>query len=124
MAHEPHEYHGVGHLVPIKILAATAVALLFLTVVTVWAAGIDFGNLNIWIALAIAALKASLVVLFFMHLKYDRPFNSIVFVTSLCFVALFISLALTDTREYAPDVEQDNAPMVADKLKKLAELEQ
>ena len=113
-------HHGVGHLVPIKVLATTALALLVLTVATVWAATFDFGAGNIWIALAIAVLKGSLVVLFFMHLRYDRPFNGIVFVTSLAFVALFITFALTDTMEYGPTVDEGNAPEVA---KALTELE-
>ncbi len=114
-----HEHHPVGHIVPVRTLAATGIALLCLTVVTVWVAGFDFGALNVWIAMAIAVLKASLVVLFFMHLRYDRPFNSIIFVTSLTLVALFISFALTDTVEYRPTVDQGNAPNVATRLSEL-----
>ncbi len=108
--------HSVGHLVPVRVLAVTAIALLVLTIVTVSAASFDFGNLNIWIALAIAVVKGSLVVMIFMHLKYDRPFNGLVFCTSLAFVALFITMALTDTKEYAPDVLPGNAPLVEEKL--------
>ncbi len=111
-----HNPHGVGHLVPVRILAITASALLVLTVVTVWIASFDFGDLNIWIALAIAVAKGSLVVMFFMHLKYDRPFHALIFCASLAFVALFISFSLTDTKEYAPDLLPGNAPLVADKL--------
>ena len=115
----PPSSHGVGHIVAIKTLVATGLALLVLTLITVWAAKIDLGDLNIWIALAIAALKATLVVLFFMHLRYDRPFNGIIFVTSLAFVALFISFALTDSKEYAPDVDTGNAPRVVEALDEL-----
>ncbi len=111
--------HGVGHIVPIKTLVATGLALLVFTLITVWAAKIDLGDLNIWIALAIAVFKASLVVLFFMHLRYDRPFNGIVFMTSVVFVALFISFALTDTKEYAPDIDAGNAPKVVEALDEL-----
>ncbi len=111
-----HNPHGVGHLVPVRILAITAFALLVLTVVTVWIASFEFGDLNIWIALAIAVAKGSLVVMIFMHLKYDRPFHALIFCASLAFVALFISFALTDTKEYAPDLLPGNAPLVADKL--------
>ncbi len=110
------EHHGVGHIVPVRTLFATATLLLILTVVTVAVSKIDFGNLNIWFALGIAVVKGSLVVLFFMHLKYDRPFNGLVFVTSLAFVALFISLALTDTKEYAHQIDTDDAPRVQEKL--------
>ena len=115
------EQHSVGHVVPVRILFTTGIGLLILTVVTVLAAEIDLGEFNIWIALAIAVLKGSLVLLFFMHLKYDRPFNGIIFVTSLVFVALFISFALTDTSEYAPDVYQGDAPKVVEKLTTLGE---
>jgi cytochrome c oxidase subunit 4 len=112
-------HHGVGHVVPVSVLVATGLALLLLTLLTVFAAGHDFGNINIWIALAIAVFKGSLVVLFFMHLRYDRPFNGIVFVASLAFVAILISFALTDTTEYAPDVDTGNAPLVDQKLGEL-----
>ncbi len=110
------EHHGVGHIVPVRILFTTAMMLLILTVVTVAVAKIDFGDFNIWFALGIAVAKGSLVLLFFMHLKYDRPFNGLVFVASLAFVALFISLALTDTKEYAHQIDTGNAPRVQEKL--------
>ncbi len=111
-----HNPHGVGHLVPVRILAITAFALLVLTVVTVWIASFEFGDLNIWIALTIAVAKGSLVVMIFMHLKYDRPFHALIFCASLAFVALFISFALTDSKEYAPDLLPGNAPLVEEKL--------
>jgi cytochrome c oxidase subunit 4 len=118
-----HGDHGVGHIVPVKVLAATGIGLLILTAITVWVASFDFGNVNIWVALFIAAFKASLVALFFMHLRYDRPFNGIVLVASLAFVALFISFALTDTREYASNVDTGNAPLVEQKLGELESVE-
>jgi cytochrome c oxidase subunit 4 len=115
---EQHEEQGghVGHIVPVRVLAATGLILLMLTALTVLVASYDFGNVNIWVALTIAAVKASLVVLFFMHLRYDRPFNGVVFVTSLVFVTLFISFTLTDTREYAPEMNTGNAPAVQQKI--------
>jgi cytochrome c oxidase subunit 4 len=116
-------HHAVGHIVPMKVLAATGIALLILTAVTVWVASIDLGSINIWVALFVAAFKGSLVALFFMHLRYDRPFNGIILVASLAFVALFISFALTDTREYAPRVDTGNAPLVEQKLGELESVE-
>ncbi len=110
------EHHGVGHIVPVRFLVATGVALLILTVVTVWIAKFDFGTANVWIALGVAVVKASLVVLFFMHLRWDRPFNALVFITSLAFVALFIGLAITDTFEYGPTVLEGNAVEVQKKV--------
>lgn len=94
-----HEQH-VGHVVPLKVLAGIWFALLVLTVVTVAVARVDLKELNILVALGIATFKASLVGLYFMHLRYDRPFNAVILVCSLVFVALFISLALMDSFEY------------------------
>ena len=111
--------HGVGHVVPIRMLAVTAIALLILTVVTVAIASYDFGKLNIWVALAIAVVKASLVLLFFMHLLWDRPFNGLVFCVAIAFLALFIAFALTDTHEYAPDIDTGDSPNVVQQLTEL-----
>ncbi len=118
---DTHESHGVGHIVPVRVLFATGFALLVLTVITVGASLFDFGAGNIWIALTIAVMKGSLVVLFFMHLRYDRPFNGFVFCTALAFVALFITFALTDTFEYARDLDTGNAERVEAKLLELEE---
>lgn len=81
-------------------------ALLVLTGVTVAVTWVDLGTYNLWIALAIAGIKASLVVLYFMHLRYDHPFNAIVFITALLFVVLFVGLALMDSYEYQPQIRQ------------------
>lgn len=100
----------VGHLVPISTLVATGTALLVLTGVTVAVRWIDLGEINIAIALGIAALKATLVALFFMHLRWDRPFNSFAFVGSVAFVALFMAFALLDTHAYFPERDRGSAP--------------
>lgn len=114
--HADHADHGVGHVVPIRILVATGLALLVLTVVTVWSAMFDLGEANIYVALGIATLKGALVALFFMHLRWDRPFNGIVFVGSLAFVALFLALAMTDTAEYQADLETGDASRVVETI--------
>ncbi len=112
-SHQGTAGHGeaaVGHVVPFKVLATVWGALLVLTVATVAVAGVDLGTLNLEIALAIAILKASLVLLFFMHMRYDRPMNAIVFVSALLFFMLFVTLALLDTHAYAPEVIPGYAP--------------
>ncbi len=106
--------HGVGHIVPFKILLGVFLALTFLTVVTVAASLVNFGSMNLIVALVIAVIKASLVVLFFMHLIWDKPFNAIVFVGCLIFVGLFISLALLDSGQYLPSVSKQEAPGIVD----------
>jgi len=94
------QHEHVGHVVSLKILLAVFAALTVLTLITVEASRFDFGEFNLVVALVIAVIKATLVVLFFMHLFWDRPFNAIVFVGCLIFVGLFISLALLDTGQY------------------------
>jgi cytochrome c oxidase subunit 4 len=117
-AHDDHAHddHGVGHVVPNRILVTTGLGLLVLTWVTVFAATIDLGEFNIYVALAIAVLKGSLVALFFMHLRWDRPFNSIVLILSLVFVAVFLGLTMTDTAEYQRDLEKGDAKAVVEKI--------
>ena len=99
------DHDGLAHVMPVPVLLAVFAALMVLTVVTVAATRVDLGAWNLWIAMGIAALKATLVALYFMHLRYDHPFNALIFVTGLVFLALFISLALLDTLEYQPDIE-------------------
>ena len=95
-----------------RVLAAVFAALLLLTALTVTVAGVDLGNLNLYAALAIAGLKATLVVLYFMHLRYDRPFLLVVFLGCLMFVVLFISLVLTDAADYSRWIQPGQAPLM------------
>lgn len=103
----------VGHAVPFRVLATVWLALLALTLITVAVAGVEIGNFNLGVAMAIATVKASLVLLYFMRMRYDRPMNAIVFVAALLFVALFVSIALLDTRAYEPDLIPGYAPGIA-----------
>jgi len=95
-----------------KTYYAIFAALLALTYVTVAVSGYDFGRFNLWIALGIAVFKASLVLLFFMHLKYDRPFNAIVIIVSMALVILLIAITLTDTKQYEPQRIPGYAPSI------------
>ncbi len=101
--------HGVDdlhvHVVPIRTLLAVFGALIVFTGLTVAVRYVDLGDGNIVLALTIAAIKAGLVALYFMHLRYDRPFHGIILVGSLCAVALFIGTVLVDTQEYADKLE-------------------
>jgi len=86
----------VGHVVSIKFLTAICCILLFLTGVTVWVSRYDFTEINIAemgiiTALLVATVKATFVGLYFMHLRWDRPFIGFVFVGSILFVVLFIA---------------------------------
>jgi len=108
-AHGEHDEHGEHggehHAMPMKILVGVFAILLVLTWLTVAATWVDLGKLNIWVALLIAVVKAGFVAMYFMHLRYDAPFNGVILITSLLFVALFIAITLTDTTAYQPAVE-------------------
>ncbi len=71
-------------------------ALIFLTFVTVKVSYYDFGSANIIIAMLVATMKATLVAAFFMHLRYDKLFNTLAFLGSFLFLAVFILLTYDD----------------------------
>ena len=105
--HDEHagEFSNYAHVVPPWLLVTVFAALMVFTFLTVAATWYDMGHWNLWIAMGIATLKATLVVLYFMHLRYDSPFNAIVFLTALGTLFLFISFALLDSTTYQPDIE-------------------
>jgi cytochrome c oxidase subunit 4 len=103
--HEDDHSHGLSHVASAKVLLGTFGALMVLTVLTVSATSIDLGtNLNLLVAMVIATIKAALVCLFFMHLKYDKTLHTIAFLTALLFALLFVSFALMDSSEYQDDI--------------------
>jgi len=107
MAHS-HEGPEFSHPMPPAILLGTFGALIFLTVVTVFLAGNSIipPGFDIIIALTIATIKAAFVVLFFMHMAFDKPLNAIFFIFSFVFVALFLGFALSDTEQYQHRIEE------------------
>jgi len=102
-AHDDHhdDHHGLSHVASIKVLVGTGGTLLFLTVVTVLATKIDFGaGANLALAMFIAVIKATLVILFFMHLKYDKIFHTVVFLSAVLAASLFVGFTLMDSGQY------------------------
>jgi len=127
MAHSHTQAHGnahahagghplVGHLVPVSTLLFTATALLVLTVITVAVRYIDIGEFNIWVAIGIAVVKAALVATFFMHLRWDRPFNLLVFVGCTLFVILMMAFCVLDTGQYRATQYTGNPPVAQQTL--------
>jgi cytochrome c oxidase subunit 4 len=107
--------HGdMGHVASPAVLIGTWGTLLILTGVTIAVARVDLGTWNVVVALAIASLKACLVALFFMHLKYDKKFNVVVFVTSLFFALVLVFFILFDTTRYQPDIREYEAAKAAE----------
>lgn len=85
------------HIIPYKVYYYVFGGLIFLTISTVITASIDLGGFNVPLALGIAGVKASLVVMFFMALKYDSKVNVMIFSVGLLFVVVFLAFTLLDT---------------------------
>jgi len=67
--------HQHSHfIVPVKYYIGTFLSLLVLTFVTVTISRFDFGTFNIVVAMLVAIVKASLVISFFMGLRWDKGF--------------------------------------------------
>ena len=104
---------GHHHVSSPAMFMSVLLALLFLTFVTVAVAQFDFGSANMLIAMAIASFKASLVILFFMHLKWDTAINKIVFLSSFLFLSLLFIFTLADlfTRRLDNELYPTAAPV-------------
>ncbi len=89
---DPH----LSHVMSPRTLLTVFGILVLLTVLTVAAAQVSFGAWEVWVSLGIASVKATLVAVYFMHLRHDKSFNGLVFISSLLFVALFLALTLMD----------------------------
>lgn len=77
--------HGYG------IYVLVWLGLIALTSITVTVAGIDFGSIALAIALLIAAIKSSLVINFFMHIKYEEPiFKVFILLSGMTLLVIFI----------------------------------
>ena len=84
------------HIVPSKTYLYVLISLLVLTVITVGVAQIDFGALNAFFAMLIATIKAGLVLLYFMHLKYDDKLYWVVFGSAVFFVIVLFFFSKLD----------------------------
>jgi cytochrome c oxidase subunit 4 len=112
-AHHDDHGHGISHVASAKNLLGTWGALMVLTVLTVLATKVDFGSsTNLALAMLVALVKATLVCLFFMHLRYDKLFHSVLLVGGILTAALFVGYTLMDSSQYQPSIHWDvSAPM-------------
>jgi cytochrome c oxidase subunit 4 len=84
------------HIVPKSTYYLIFAALMIGTAITVGVAFIDLGALNTVVALAIACTKATLVVLFFMHVKYSTRLTWAVVAGSVFWLGIMLALTLSD----------------------------
>jgi len=85
-----------GHVSPKSTYYAVFAALMVLTAITVGVAFIHLGALNFPVALGIAITKATLVILFFMHVKYSSRLTKMVVGMAFFFLFVLLSLTMTD----------------------------
>ena len=85
-----------SHIISYKTLFAVLLALLALTGVTVGASYVDLGKLNVWVALGIASIKGSLVLMIFMHLKFEGRVLILSFLSTIFFLAIMIGFTFWD----------------------------
>ena len=85
-----------SHVVPLRVYFAVFGALMVLTAVTVAVAFLDLGALNNVVALGIAGAKATLVVLYFMHVRYGSRLIPILVGTSVLFLMILLAFTLAD----------------------------
>ncbi len=93
------------HIVHPRVYIAIFVALLVGTILTAWVAFFNFpGPLNAIIALTIACVKATLVVLFFMHVRYSNRLVWLVIASALFWLAIMFALTISDysSRSWLP----------------------
>lgn len=109
MADSSHPAHAAPHVLPPRVLLGTGAALLALTATTVALSLVDFGRVNVVIALGVATVKAALVALFFMHLRYSSRFLAVIIGSAALFAALMIGFIVMDTTLYQPDVRAREA---------------
>lgn len=108
---DPHGFQGESHgdhvVVDWRILVGVLGALLFFTLLTTTMATVEQWVANEWMitiphwinvvgALSIAVIKATLVCMFFMQLRYDKPLNTMILLFCLLALGLFLGLTALD----------------------------
>ena len=85
------------HIVSVRVYILIFLALIAGTVITVLAGKQDFpGPLNVVIALTIAVIKATLVVLYFMHVRYSARLIWVIVASALFWVGILFALTFSD----------------------------
>jgi caa(3)-type oxidase subunit IV len=84
------------HVSPMSVYIKVLAALFVLTGLTYAVSFADLGPASLWVAMGVAFMKATLVCMFFMHLKYDERYHVFVFLSTIIFVAIFFMFTIFD----------------------------
>ena len=92
------------HIVPVRIYLLIFATLVVLTGVTTAVAFVDLGVMNVVVMLLIAFVKATLVVLYFMHVRFTSRLTQLAAASGFAWLAILIGLTLSDvlTRQVVP----------------------
>jgi cytochrome c oxidase subunit 4 len=86
-----------AHIItPVRTYVTIFVMLLILTGITYWVATHDFGALNTPVALGVAVFKASLVVIYFMGVRYNTPLTKVVVIAGFFWLLILFGLTMGD----------------------------
>ena len=96
MAQNENHGHGAHHVTPAKTYFLVYASLLVLTILTVAVSRIDLGHLNMVVAMLVATVKASIVALYFMGLKYEGKLNRVVFCSGFFFLIILFAFTAMD----------------------------
>jgi cytochrome c oxidase subunit IV len=91
------ESHG-HHVLSLNMILTVGGLLLVMTAVTVFVAQFDFGAMNMVVAMVVATFKATLVVAYFMQLRYDNKFFFVMLMVSLIALMVFIVFTMIDQK--------------------------
>ncbi|HEX9983572.1 MAG TPA: cytochrome C oxidase subunit IV family protein [Thermoanaerobaculia bacterium] len=94
--HEHHKHAPAHHVTALPIYFGIFIALMVLTVLTVYASRVDLGWLNTPIAMAIAIIKCALVILWFMHVIHSPKLTWVVVIASFLWLAVLFALTFAD----------------------------
>ena len=97
-AHDSHEHH----VLPLKVYFGVYGGLILGTILTVAAAQVHIGPFNVPIMLLIAVTKATLVALFFMHLRYERKSLGIIVASTLILGMILVGVGIAEQILPAP----------------------
>ncbi len=96
MSAHTNDHHDGPHIVPMRVYYSVIACLFLFTAITVGAGYLSLGALNTPLALAIAIFKASLVVLFFMHVKYNTPLMWVFAGAGFFWLTILFALTMQD----------------------------
>jgi cytochrome c oxidase subunit 4 len=86
----------MSHVASVKSYVGIFLALMVLTAVTVAVAYVNLGQFNKVVALGVATVKATLVIMYFMHVKYSSHLTKLVVVSGFFFLVILLGLTMTD----------------------------